>query len=103
MTAQEPFQTPSRLSGLPCLVEVAPVSDRREAHAADRRGPSGAIASGPVPAQEQIGVRCGERFSTYPELFGRALRATRGLSELGIGAGDRVALLLRNSIEFLEA
>ncbi|HWX96980.1 MAG TPA: AMP-binding protein, partial [Solirubrobacteraceae bacterium] len=56
-----------------------------------------------MPAQEQIGVRCGERFSTYPDLFGRALRATRGLSELGIGAGDRVALLLRNSIEFLEA
>src|SRR6184192_374720 len=49
------------------------------------------------------GVRCGDRFSTYPELFGRALRATRGLHELGIGAGDRVALLLRNSIEFLEA
>jgi long-chain acyl-CoA synthetase len=52
---------------------------------------------------EQIGVRCGERFSTYPELFARALRATRGLHELGIGAGDRVALLLRNSIEFLES
>ena len=48
-------------------------------------------------------MRCGGRFSTYPDLFGRALRATRGLSELGIGAGDRVALLLRNSIEFLEA
>jgi long-chain acyl-CoA synthetase len=51
----------------------------------------------------EIGVRCGERFLTYPELFGRALRATRGLSELGVGAGDRVALLLRNSTEFLEA
>src|ERR1700730_6628822 len=36
-------------------------------------------------------------------MFGRALRATRGLSELGVGAGDRVALLLRNSIEFLQA
>jgi long-chain acyl-CoA synthetase len=53
--------------------------------------------------QEQIGVRCGGRFSTYPDMFGRALRATRGLHELGIGAGDRVAILLRNSIEFLEA
>jgi long-chain acyl-CoA synthetase len=51
----------------------------------------------------EIGVRCGGRFTTYPELFGRALRATRGLSELGVGAGDRVALLLRNSLEFLEA
>jgi long-chain acyl-CoA synthetase len=54
-------------------------------------------------AQEEIGVRCGERFTTYPELFDRALRATRGLDGLGIGAGDRVAVLLRNSIEFLEA
>src|ERR1700736_3462044 len=51
----------------------------------------------------QIGVRCGGRFTTYPELFARALRATRGLSELGVVAGDRVALLLRNSIEFLQA
>jgi long-chain acyl-CoA synthetase len=56
-----------------------------------------------VEGQGEIGVRCGERFTTYPELFGRAQRATRGLSELGVGAGDRVALLLRNSIEFLEA
>jgi long-chain acyl-CoA synthetase len=56
-----------------------------------------------MSSDEEIGVRCGERFSTYPELFARALRATRGLHELGIGAGDRVALLLRNSIEFLEA
>jgi len=56
-----------------------------------------------MAAQEQIGVRCGTRFSTYPDLFGRALRATRGLHELGIGGGDRVALLLRNSLEFLEA
>jgi len=54
-------------------------------------------------AQGQIGVRCGGRFTTYPDLFGRALRATRGMLELGIGAGDRVALLLHNSIEFLEA
>ena len=54
-------------------------------------------------AQGQIGVRCGGRFTTYPDMFGRALRATRGLLELGVGAGDRVALLLRNSIEFLEA
>ena len=48
-------------------------------------------------------MRCGERFVTYPELFEGALRASRGLAELGVGAGDRVALLLRNSIEFLQA
>ncbi len=56
-----------------------------------------------MSAQEQAGVRCGARFTTYSDLFGRALRATRGLHELGVGADDRVALLLRNSIEFLEA
>src|SRR6476660_7110107 len=54
-------------------------------------------------ALEQIGVRCGESSRTYPELFGRALRLASGLSELGVGAGDRTALFLRNSIEFLEA
>ncbi len=48
-------------------------------------------------------VRCGEDAATYPELLGGALRATRGLAELGVGAGDRVALLLRNSLEFLQA
>jgi long-chain acyl-CoA synthetase len=52
---------------------------------------------------KEIGVRCGARFSTYPQLFEHAQRAAQGLSELGIGAGDRVAVLLRNSIEFLEA
>jgi long-chain acyl-CoA synthetase len=52
---------------------------------------------------EQRGVRCGARFTTYPDLLGRSLRATRGLHQLGVGTGDRVALLLRNSIEFLEA
>jgi long-chain acyl-CoA synthetase len=52
---------------------------------------------------EQVGVRCGTRFVTYPELFGEALKVTRGLAELGVGAGERIALLLRNSIEFLEA
>ena len=56
-----------------------------------------------MSAEKQIGVRCGGSFSTYPELFDRALRASRGLHELGTGAGDRVAVLLRNSLEFLEA
>jgi long-chain acyl-CoA synthetase len=56
-----------------------------------------------VNTDGQPGVRCGARFSTYPELLARALRASSGLHELGIGSGDRVALLLRNSLEFLEA
>src|SRR5205807_10168082 len=50
----------------------------------------------------EIGVRCGGSEAGYPELFGAALRASSGLAALGVGAGDRVALLLRNSLEFLE-
>jgi long-chain acyl-CoA synthetase len=53
--------------------------------------------------QAQVGVRCGTRSCTYPQLLERAMRATSALGSLGIGAGDRVALLLRNSLEFLEA
>jgi long-chain acyl-CoA synthetase len=52
---------------------------------------------------EEIGVRCGESSRSYAELFGRALRLAAGLSGAGVGAGDRIALLLRNSLEFLEA
>lgn len=33
----------------------------------------------------------------------RALRAARGMARLGIGRGDRIALLLRNDLPFLEA
>ncbi|HEV3045839.1 MAG TPA: AMP-binding protein [Solirubrobacteraceae bacterium] len=55
------------------------------------------------PPSAAVGVRCGSRFTTYPELYDRALRAASGLHELGVGAGDRVALLLRNSVEFIEA
>src|SRR5947209_2454168 len=51
----------------------------------------------------EAAVRCGSRSAGYPELFAGALRATRALSDLGVGAGDRVAVLLRNSLEFLQA
>src|ERR1700751_485299 len=56
-----------------------------------------------MSAAEEIGVRCGSRSRSYPDLFARALRLGGGLAELGVGAGDRIALLLRNSLEFLEA
>jgi long-chain acyl-CoA synthetase len=56
-----------------------------------------------MQGQAQVGVRCGTRSCTYAQLLERAMRATTALSALEIGAGDRVALLLRNSLEFLEA
>jgi long-chain acyl-CoA synthetase len=52
---------------------------------------------------EETGVRCGGQEMSYPELFGGALRASSGLGQLGVGSGDRVAVLLRNSLEFLQA
>src|ERR1700757_1867656 len=56
-----------------------------------------------MSAAEEIGVRCGESSRTYPELFARALRLAAAFAELGVGAGDRIALLLRNSLEFVES
>ncbi|MGI8920813.1 MAG: AMP-binding protein [Solirubrobacteraceae bacterium] len=51
------------------------------------------------------GVRCGARFVSYPELFDAAARVARGFAEVGIepGSADRIALLLRNDIAFIEA
>jgi long-chain acyl-CoA synthetase len=47
-------------------------------------------------------VRCGETERTYPEIQDRAARIAGGLAALGVGQGDRVALVLRNSVEFIE-
>ncbi|HTU78492.1 MAG TPA: AMP-binding protein [Solirubrobacteraceae bacterium] len=68
-----------------------------------RCAPARAGAGGAVRMAEQPGVRCGARFCTYEQLYDGSLRATRGLVELGVGPGDRVALLLHNSIEFVQA
>src|SRR3954462_11672005 len=51
----------------------------------------------------QPGVHSGDRSVTYPELFANAGRLARGFAELGVEAGDSVALLLRNDIAFIEA
>jgi long-chain acyl-CoA synthetase len=56
-----------------------------------------------MEGQAQVGVRCGALARTYPQLFERAMRAATALHALGVDAGDRVALLLRNSLDFLEA
>lgn len=44
----------------------------------------------------------GEASCVYAELLDRSLRCARGLDGLGIGAGDRVAFWLPNSIAYLE-
>ncbi len=48
------------------------------------------------------GITCGQRHRSYPEIHDRAGRIALGLRDLGISQGDRVAVLLRNEIEFVE-
>jgi long-chain acyl-CoA synthetase len=45
----------------------------------------------------------GDRQRTREEIFARANRASTGFDAIGIGAGDSVALMLRNDFPFLEA
>src|SRR3954453_20116494 len=48
-------------------------------------------------------VHSGERSVPYPDLLRHAGQFARGYDGLGIGAGDGVAVLLRNDPVFLEA
>jgi long-chain acyl-CoA synthetase len=48
-------------------------------------------------------IRSGPRSLTAEQLAERAMRAANGLEALGIGAGDVVALFLRNDLAFYEA
>jgi fatty-acyl-CoA synthase len=52
---------------------------------------------------ERPAVICGERRRTYRELAEAAARIGGGLRRHGIGRGDRVAILMENRLEWLEA
>ncbi|MCZ6522910.1 MAG: AMP-binding protein, partial [Alphaproteobacteria bacterium] len=45
----------------------------------------------------------GERSLALEDFRRRVLKAAGGLAALGVGAGDAVAILLRNDFAFLEA
>lgn len=51
----------------------------------------------------EAGVQFGDRFVPRAELLRRSGQAATGFRNLGIGREDRVALMLRNDIAFLEA
>ena len=46
---------------------------------------------------------CNKNKKTFKQFYERVMRAGTGFSSLGIKKGDKVALLLHNSVEFLEA
>ncbi|MDT0200917.1 AMP-binding protein [Nocardioides sp. AE5] len=52
---------------------------------------------------EKSGILRGDEFISSEELDLRSKQAATALSSIGVGAGDRVALLLRNDIPFVEA
>jgi long-chain acyl-CoA synthetase len=47
-------------------------------------------------------IRCGDTERTYPQIHERAGLIAGGLAALGVADGDKVALVLRNCVEFME-
>lgn len=51
----------------------------------------------------QAGVQQGDRFVPQPEIMRRVAQGATGLRALGVGREDRVAIVLRNDISYIEA
>ena len=65
--------------------------------------PTTAFVAGAVRHGDRVAVVDDNGATTYAELDARSNAAARMLSDRGINAGDRIALLARNSAEFLVA
>ncbi len=55
-----------------------------------------------VARPEKPALICGERSLTFAELNARANRVANALKSLGVGVGDRVAIMVHNSLEGVE-
>jgi acyl-CoA synthetase (AMP-forming)/AMP-acid ligase II len=82
---------PSRLTGMALAVMKYGIT------------PTTAYVAGAVRHGDRVAVIDDNGATTYAELDSRSNAAARFLRERGINAGDRVALLARNSVEFLVA
>ncbi len=56
-----------------------------------------------VPPPDKAALVLGERALTFAQLDDRSTRLAHGMAALGVGAGDRVAVMLPNGFEFFEA
>src|SRR3954452_6277303 len=65
--------------------------------------PTTAFVVGAVRHGDRVAIVDDKGPTTYAELDARSNAAARGLRHKGVNAGDRVALLERNSVEFLIA
>lgn len=59
------------------------------------------LVANPDAQADRAALRAGELALTYGELAAAVRGAARGLAGAGVGAGDRVALMLRNSAEYV--
>ncbi len=59
------------------------------------------LANAVARRPEGVAAICGDETITYAELNLRVGRAAAGLAARGVGQGDRVAMILANSIEFV--
>jgi acyl-CoA synthetase (AMP-forming)/AMP-acid ligase II len=79
--------TPPTTGETPAQAQAAP-GDIYAAHALMRPG--------------KLALVCEERSLTYAELNARANRVANALKSLGVQAGDRVAVMVHNSLEYFE-
>jgi fatty-acyl-CoA synthase len=92
-----------RQTGL--LGAISPITAARfvaEARRSGQNGPMAVIRLHAMADPHRPAVVSGDVRLTYGELDARMNRLAHGMHALGVGAGDRVALLLRNGHEYLE-
>lgn len=77
-------------------------NDPRGASSQQSPAPSHYLDGHALVRPNKVALICGERSLTYAELNARARRVANALSNLGIKANDRVAVMSHNSIELLE-
>src|SRR5690348_3352305 len=70
------------------MPDIATIADIVRVHAAQRR--------------DAVALVVGDRRITYGELDDRSSRAAKAFSAAGVGFGDRVAFIEKNSAEFFE-